>query len=150
MVDKMAGSSLWLLPPPGSPIHDILKTIISTALPSQFPAESTSATLGPGFFAPHLTLTSEIKPEIYGSDPKAWLDSISWPLVDEVRVRFEKILSQDVFFRRCYIKVAMGGVKPIVALARARAVCGEEAPGERTNEWLKWWEEAFGPHVSLM
>lgn len=146
----MPGSSLWLLPPPGHPLFTKLNTLITTTLPALFPAESTSAVLSPDFFAPHVTLTSEISPEVYGSEPQLWLDSIEWPSAGEVHVRFEELLSQDVFVRRCYIKVGIDGVKGIAALARARGVIGEEAPGEKTAEWLKWWDDVYGPHVSLM
>ncbi|KAK5662343.1 hypothetical protein OQA88_8253 [Cercophora sp. LCS_1] len=146
----MAGSSLWLVPPPSHPLCTILELLIKEALPSIFPAESTSETLSPHFFSPHLTLTSDISPAIYGSDPQGWLDSIPWPSGDQVRVRFETVLSQDVFYRRCYLKVGQDGVRGLAALARARGVYGEDVPGEKTKEWIEWWEKAFGAHVSLM
>lgn len=146
----MPGSSLWLVPPPSHPLHEILATLITKTLPTIFPAESTSETLSPRFFSPHLTLTSDISPAVYGFDPQAWLDSIPWPSADQVHVRFETVLSQDVFYRRCYLKVGMDGVRDLAALARARGVYDENSPGEKTKEWLDWWEKAFGAHVSLM
>ncbi|KAK1754207.1 putative 2cyclic-nucleotide 3phosphodiesterase [Echria macrotheca] len=146
----MPGSSIWLLPPPTHHLHEKLKTLIAETLPALFPAESTSATLSPDFFVPHVTLTSEISPDLYGSDPQGWLDSIPWPAADEVCVRFEELRSQDVFVRRCYIGVGFDGVKDIAALARARGVLGEETPADKTAAWLKSWQDAFGPHVSLM
>ncbi|KAK0615631.1 2',3'-cyclic-nucleotide 3'-phosphodiesterase [Bombardia bombarda] len=151
----MPGSSLWLLPPPSHPLHQILSTLISSTLPALFPAEASadSPSISPHFFAPHMTLTSEIDPALYGDDPQAWLDSIPWAsLRDQVHVRFEGIQSQDVLVRRCFIRVSLGGVRKVVGLARAWGVYGGEDVGEgsRTETWLERWKVEYGPHVSLM
>lgn len=144
----MPGSSLWLLPPPSSPLHKTLTTLITTTLPSLLPSESTSTTLSPSFFAPHLTLTSNISPSIYSppsTSPQAWLDSLPLPSASSVRVRFTDICTHDVFFRRCFLEVAKGnGVEELAAVARLWGVEGGD--GERVEGWLG----GFGPHVSLM
>jgi len=160
----MPGSSLWLVPPPSSPLSHILRELITSTLPSHFPAEtgavtspSTPTSLSPHFFPAHITLTSGISPETYGDDdPQAWLDSIPWP-EEKPKVRFSGIESQDVFYRRCFIKVELNeGVRKLAGLARARGVIapqvgGDEGEvGKRVEEWLVQWEKAFGPHVSLM
>lgn len=98
-----------------------------------------------------MTLTSDVPPSVYGSDPQAWLDSIPFPSAEHVKVRFGKVKSQDVFYRRCYISVGYEGVKDLAGVSRARGVFGEEDErGEKTKEWLEWWRKQFGPHVSLM
>jgi 2',3'-cyclic-nucleotide 3'-phosphodiesterase len=140
----MPGSSLWLVPPPSHPLGQILAKLIEDALPANFPNEA-----GPSF-APHMTLTSNIPPPTYGNSPQEWLDSIPWPSQQEVKVIFESVKSEDVFFRRCYIKVAFEGVRAIAGLARARGVNGEETIGSATEEWLQDWKVEFGPHVSLI
>ncbi|KAK4199324.1 putative cyclic phosphodiesterase [Triangularia verruculosa] len=148
----MPGSSLWLLPPPTHPLFPILTKLISSTLPAKFPSEAASSPkVTPHFFSPHMTLTSDISPSVYGSDPQAWLDSLPFPSVDKVRVRFGKVKSQDFFYRRCYISVGYEDVEEITGVARARGVYGEhDQQGEKTKEWLEWWRKESGPHVSLM
>ena len=149
----MPGSSLWLLPPASHPLHAALSTLISKTLPSLLPAESDAATLADvDFFPPHVTLTSEIDPAAtYGDNPQGWLDAIPFPK-EKVCVRFvgETVVSQDVYVRRCYLPVALDGVRAAAAIARARGVYGEPVPGPKTEAWLRAWVEAFGPHLSLM
>lgn len=139
----MPGSSLWLVPPPSHPLHDIITKLISSTLPSLFPNSSSS----PPFFSPHLTLTSNIDPTVYGADPQAWLDSIPF---SSARVVFERVMTQDFYYRRCYIKCAFESVRDVAAIARARGVEGEETVGAKTEAWLDEWRGAFGPHVSLL
>lgn len=142
----MPGSSLWLLPPPTSPLHTPLTTLIITTLPTLLPSESTSTTLSPSFFAPHLTLTSSIPPSVYSpSGPQAWLDALPLPPASSVRVRFAGLRTHDVFFRRCFLEVAPGnGVEELARVARLWGVEGGD--GEKVEGWLG----GFGPHVSLM
>lgn len=140
----MPGSSLWLIPPSSHPLYKIISELITEDLPSYFPELT-----GPPF-APHMTLTSNIDPAVYGDKPQEWLDSIPWPAARDVQVRFETVRTQDVFFRRCYVKVAFDGVRDVAAIARARGVNGEENIGTKTEQWLDEWKSDFGPHVSLI
>lgn len=140
----MPGSSLWLVPPPDHPLHGILAELVTKTLPAKFPAE-----VGP-LFSPHMTLTSNIEPSIYGDNPQQWLDSIPWPKGSEVKPQFGVVKTEDVFFRRAYIKLGFDGVRDIAALARARGVEAEEDIGPKTEKWLAEWVAAFGPHVSLI
>jgi len=164
----MPGSSLWLLPPPTHPLHTRLNSLITSLLPTYFPQESSSSPdVVPHYFAAHVTLTSNIPPSLYGSDPQGWLERAfaikATELAKEVypRVRFEKVDTQDVFFRRCFIRVGFEGVRNLAGLARAVGVHdegdsverngeGEVKFGGETEKWLGEWREAFGPHVSLM
>lgn len=142
----MPGSSLWLLPPDDDPLKVLLTKLIRDDIPQQFP----DATPRPPVFSPHLTLTSGIDPAVYGDDPQAWLESISFPAASDVRVEFETVKTEDVYYRRCYLKVGFDGVRDAAGIARARGVLGEEDIGQRTEEWLAEWKQSFGPHVSLM
>lgn len=142
----MPGSSLWLTPPPSHPLYAILTNLIETSIPDHFP----DPTPRPPIFSPHMTLTSNVSPSTYGDQPQSWLDGIAFPSALEVNVKFEKVKTEDVFYRRCYIKCAFDGVKDLAAIARARGVEGEAVVGEKTGAWLAEWKEAFGPHVSLM
>lgn len=142
----MPGSSLWLVPPSSHPLHAILSQLIESTLPSHV-ADAESP---PVPFSPHLTLTSNIDPATYGSDPQGWLDSIPFPVGSNVHVIFNHVKTENVFFRRCYIKCEWDGVKDVAAISRARGVLGEETVQDATLEWLAEWKKAFGPHVSLM
>ncbi|KAK4221540.1 putative cyclic phosphodiesterase [Podospora fimiseda] len=145
----MPGSSLWLLPPPSHPLFPLLSTLISSTLPLNFPLLTSSPLLPKHFFTPHMTLTSDISPQTYSSDPQEWLDSIPFPFAKEIKVRFTRIKSQDFFYRRCFIGVEYEGIDSVVAKAREYGVegVGEQ---EKVREWLGWWREAFGGHVSLI
>ncbi|CAJ2501890.1 Uu.00g047430.m01.CDS01 [Anthostomella pinea] len=109
----MPGSSLWLVPPPSHPLRDILSTLINMTLPARFP-ELTRVS-----FSPHVTLTSNVPPSRYGDKPLDWLDAVPWPSADEVRVCFGDVRTEDVFFRRCYVKVGFEGVKKVAGIGRA-------------------------------
>ena len=139
----MPGSSLWLVPPPSHPLHGIAG-LIAEGLPGRFAGKT-----GPAF-APHLTLTSGVAPSAYGAAPQKWLDAVPWPAGRDVRVHFEAVATEDVFFRRCYAKVSFDGVRGVAGLARARGVLAEETIGDATEAWLEEWRRGFGPHVSLI
>lgn len=142
----MAGSSLWLVPPPSHPLHAALTKLIEATLPAQFPHEAPR----PPVFAPHLTLTSMIDPSLYGSDPQGWLDGIRFPRGSDVQVLFERVKTEDVYYRRCYVKCSFEGLRDVAGIARARGVLGEYEVGDETEKWLAEWKGSFGPHVSLM
>lgn len=188
----MPGSSLWLVPPESHPLHGSITSLITSILPSRFPAEAggESNNNKPVLFAPHMTLTSEISPATYldnndvtneqqqqGDNQNAaaqtWLNSLPLPPARDVRVRLLDVATQDVFFRRCFVRVGYEGVREIVAVAREHGIVRPSAGGdaendkspplssrdpsslgvrisETTEEWLKEWRQAFGPHVSLI
>jgi len=90
ILDIMPGSSLWLLPPSES-----LDTVLSCLI------EQTSLHFhSTHTFLPHVTLTSEVLPAKYSSDPQAWLDSLNLHSRDEVHVKFKELASEDIFFRK--------------------------------------------------
>ncbi|KXJ89718.1 2',3'-cyclic-nucleotide 3'-phosphodiesterase [Microdochium bolleyi] len=146
----MPGSSLWLIPPQSHPLHGTITSLITSVLPSRFPAEAGGPDGdSPVVFAPHMTLTSEISPATYNA--QAWLDSLPLPAARDVRVRLLSVDTQDVFFRRCFMRVEYEGVRDIVAVAREHGVSAASSGiSEGTEEWLKSWKQAFGPHVSLI
>ena len=180
----MPGSSLWLVPPPSHPLHGIITTLITTTLPSKFPSEAGGGGgSNPVLFATHMTLTSEILPATYNKDSgipnlkhlptdeekqhaQTWLDALPLPPANKVHVRLDRVDTQDVFFRRCFIRVLYEGVEDIVGIAREYSVTrgsssihdggggGDDDAGSpisgATREWLARWKEAFGPHVSLI
>jgi 2',3'-cyclic-nucleotide 3'-phosphodiesterase len=130
---RMPGSSLWLLPPSDHPLNKLLTTLIH-----QTSQHFNSTHL----FLPHITLTSEISPSKYGIEPQAWLNSLSLPAAKDVRVDFEKLASEDVFFRKLYIKCEKSG------LVDLGMVCRREVNDDA--EARKWAEESYTPHCSLL
>ncbi|KAF2632106.1 2',3'-cyclic-nucleotide 3'-phosphodiesterase [Macroventuria anomochaeta] len=134
----MPGSSLWLLPPETHPLNDVLASLIKrTAL--RFGSTD--------LFIPHVTLTSDlVSPTSYGSEPQKWLDSLDLQAGGDVQVDFEKLDSEDVYFRKLYIKCQKTtGLK---ALAK---VCRKQVADHMDEETArKWAEETYNPHVSLL
>lgn len=133
----MPGSSIWLLPPTDHPLNSLLPSLI----------DKTSAHFkSPHRFLPHVTLTSEIWPTSYGSEPQKWIDSLDFPLRAKVPVRFEKLDSEDVFFRKLYIKCEKNdALKQLVLHCRQQVKGYEEV--EKASVWVG---EEYTPHVSLL
>jgi 2',3'-cyclic-nucleotide 3'-phosphodiesterase len=129
----MPGSSLWLLPPSEHPLNNLLTTLID---------QTSQLFNSTHLFLPHITLTSDISPSKYGTEPQKWLEILPLPSSKDVHVNFEKLASEDVFFRKLYIKCAKSG---LVDLGR---VCRVEVDGD--TEAKKWAEEMYMPHCSLL
>lgn len=134
----MPGSSLWLLPPESHPLNEKLITLINRTA-SHFGSKD--------LFIPHVTLTSDlVKPSSYGPEPQRWLDSLDLPAGGDVKVEFEKLSSEDVYFRKLYIKCQK--TKGLKALA---TVCRKQVGGyEDERIARKWAEETYNPHASLL
>ncbi|KAF1996837.1 2',3'-cyclic-nucleotide 3'-phosphodiesteras-like protein [Amniculicola lignicola CBS 123094] len=133
----MPGSSLWLVPLTTSPLDSFLTHLISqTALFFS----------SPHTFLPHITLTSDIDPAVYGSDPQTWLENLSFPSGENVRIKLQQMESESTFFKKLYLAVEKSnGLKDVAQVAR-QTVDGygsvEEAKG--------WVEESYRPHLSLL
>jgi 2',3'-cyclic-nucleotide 3'-phosphodiesterase len=128
----MPGSSLWLLPPANSPLDAILSAQIDT-VSKHFHSEHR--------FLPHVTLTSGISESTYTPDPQAWLNNLSLP--SDVRVKFEKVASEDAFVKKLYINVVKDDSVRELGEAARRTV----EDGERAKAWAK---DEYLPHLSLM
>lgn len=135
---NMPGSSLWLLPPEAHPLNNVLTSLIKRTA-SRFGSSD--------LFIPHVTLTSDlVSPSSYGSDPQKWLESLDLPVGDDVQVEFDKLDSEDVYFRKLYIKCQKtAGLKALAKVCRKQVADHEEEDKAR-----KWAEETYIPHVSLL
>lgn len=133
----MPGSSLWLLPPIDHPLNDLLPTLID---------RTSSHFNSPHRFLPHVTLTSDISPSLYSQDAQAWLDSIQLPSKHDVSVQFEALASEDVFFRKLYIKCEKNdGIKQL------GKICRSLVKGVEDDEVAHVWAEtSYTPHLSLL
>jgi 2',3'-cyclic-nucleotide 3'-phosphodiesterase len=134
----MPGSSLWLLPPASHPLQSLLTSLIK---------ETSERFASPHLFVPHVTLTSEIDPSVYGGvdQSQEWLDGLAFPKAGEVVVKLGNLDSEDVFVRKLYVRVEKEGVRGLGVVAR-RCVKGFEEEGEAE----RWARERYMPHLSLL
>ncbi|KAH7414046.1 2',3'-cyclic-nucleotide 3'-phosphodiesterase [Phaeosphaeria sp. MPI-PUGE-AT-0046c] len=132
----MPGSSLWLLPPKSHPLNDTLVTLI----------EQTSSRFGSlNRFIPHITITSEISPSLYAKSPQKWLDSLQLPEGNHVKVKFERLASEDVYVRKLYIKCTK--TKELEELA---GICRQQVEGQDEEKAITWATDTYNPHLSLL
>lgn len=134
----MPGSSLWLLPPESHPVNDKLVSLIKRTA-SHFGSTD--------LFIPHITLTSDlVEPSSYGTEPQKWIESLDLPAGADVRVAFEKLNSEDVYFRKLYVKCQKNaGLKALATICRRQIANYEDEEIAR-----KWAEDTYNPHVSLL
>lgn len=138
----MPGSSLWLLPPSTHPLHSILTSLIH---------QTSSHFSSPHHFIPHITLTSEISPTTYSSNPQTFLNNFTFPPVSSIKVRFERLQSEDVFVRKLYIKIEKdesGGLLELGKVARKSVQGFEGEDGDGKAE--AWAKDVWNPHLSLL
>ncbi|KAK5171570.1 hypothetical protein LTR04_001594 [Oleoguttula sp. CCFEE 6159] len=137
----MPGSSLWLVPPPSSPIYKALQTLIDSTIPSRFPD------LQPPHFVPHVTLTSDIPADL--ADPQALLGSIDLPSAGDVVVRFEALDVGEAFVKKLTLRVANddGGAGVVELATRCRSKGVEGGDTKKAEEWAR---KKFMPHCSLL
>ncbi|KAF1944487.1 2, 3 cyclic phosphodiesterase [Clathrospora elynae] len=133
----MPGSSLWLLPPATQPLNPLLISLID---------KTSTHFASPHRFLPHITLTSEISASTYSSTPQKWLDSLDLPTGADIQVKFKRLGSSDVFFRKLYITCEKSsGLKTLARRCRQQvAGFGEE---EKAQVWV---EDKYMPHLSLL
>lgn len=134
----MPGSSLWLLPPETHPLNERLTSLIKRTA-SHFGSSD--------LFIPHVTLTSDlVEPSSYGSEPQKWLESLELPAGAGVTVEFERLESEEVYFRKLYIKCQKKpGLKALATVCRKQVADHEDEETAR-----RWAEETYNPHVSLL
>lgn len=136
----MPGSSLWLVPPSGSKIEDVLSTLITKTIPAQFPELETTPD-----FPPHLTLTSDVPESITENEPQEWLNNLSLSTDDIPSVSFQSLDVGQQFFRKLTLSVPKAPLQDLAA--RVRAVAVEKGDEAAAKQWV---EETYAPHVSLL
>ena len=130
---------MWLVPPKGSQVEEILSRLITTIIPQHFPELKS-----PPRFLPHLTLTSEIPEEALSNGPQQWLDNLPLAL-DVPYVTFVSLDVDEPFFRKLTLQVRKHNLYDLPTQIRTAAVeRGDAAVAEH------WAEEVYAPHVSLL
>jgi 2',3'-cyclic-nucleotide 3'-phosphodiesterase len=109
--------------------------------------KKTSAHFGsPHLFIPHITLTSNIDPSSYGSDPQKWINDLEFPASEAVVVKFQKNLqSEDIFVKKLYVQVEKPGLEKVARIARTTVSGYGDLQTART-----WVEQEYRPHLSLL
>lgn len=148
----MPGASLWLVPPPTSPLHASLSTLITTRVPAIYHApdsSSSSAPPPPPTFPPHITLTSGVSvPSLPdGEQEQQWLDNLALPpdIDDGLILELKGVEAGEIFFRKLTLRVEKNGALRDLALA-----CRVEGTGCTAEEARGWVEGEFAPHLSLL
>jgi len=137
----LPGWSLWLVPPPDSKVNSVLARLISTTLPAILPQLGSVPD-----FAPHVTLTSLIDPSIITPDPQTWLDNLKLTHCEDVRIRFNNLVTEQKFFKRLFIRCEKDpGLFCIAKACRKWGVAG----GDHAKAG-KWLIAEYDPHCSLM
>lgn len=148
-------ASLWLCPPKGSLIEAALIRLITTTIPTHFGDEKVPT------FQPHMTLTSDIPPEL---DPQTIIDSISISSLPEVVFSCMKIGSvlcpittippsahnislRDTFFTRGTLYLERTpSLLDLATQCREKFTFG----GQSKEDVQKWADGTFNPHLSLV
>lgn len=135
------GWSLWLVPPPNSKVEQVLAKLICTSIPTILPQ------FGPvPDFAPHVTLTSLIDPSTITPDPQTWLDGLRLTHCEDVRIRFNSLVTEPKFFKRLFIRCEKDA--GLLCVAKACRKWGVEG-GDHAKAG-KWLIAEYDPHCSLM
>ena len=136
----MPGSSLWLIPPEGSVFTKAIQSLISTKIPSLFPDTKTHD------FIPHVTITSNVDPSLYGSDPQGWLDSLQIDTQGDIQVDMEAVEPGKPFFKKLTLRCAKdAGLLKLATVCRAEGVEGGDEEKAK-----KWADGDYAPHLSLL
>ena len=124
---------------------------------------------------PHITLTSDIKPETYGDSPQQWLDDLVFPEDFqkehvEVVATLYCVEAEEEWNRKLYLNVSEdGNLTRLAARCRREAVIaptsngstngvstsngdanGSHASNSFDQEASRWASETYQPHVSLL
>lgn len=134
----MPGASLWLVPPSGSKVEQILSNLITNVVPSKFPDLGS-----PPDFPPHLTLTSDVPQDLIEQDPQSWLDSLSITLTEAPSVEFQSLDIGQQFFKKLTLGVSKGPLQSLAAQLRGVVIDDETSAKQ-------WAEAVYAPHVSLL
>jgi 2',3'-cyclic-nucleotide 3'-phosphodiesterase len=129
-----------LVPNENSKVWHTLSYAITETIPSILPEHK------PVDFFPHVTITSEILPSTVGDDPQVWLDNLELKHCEDVRIRFQKLVTEDKFFKRLFIRCEKDpGLFCVAKACRKWAVEG----GDHSKAG-KWLNGNYDPHCSLM
>ena len=136
----MPGASLWLVPPANSEIDEILSTLITKTVPKRFLELD-----APPHFPPHLTLTSDIPPDVVAANPQEWLDGLSISPTQPPSVSLQSLDIGQQFFKKLTLSSKKASLQELVVQVRAAAV--ENGDDRAAKEWFG---ENYAPHVSLL
>jgi 2',3'-cyclic-nucleotide 3'-phosphodiesterase len=129
------------MPPEDDPVLEPLTKLIGSELPAYF-ASSKSASFA--LFVPHLTLTSDIKNVT--EDPQKWLDSLHFPSSEGISVQFTELAKGNHWTKKLFLRTEKDPLRKLAASCRSAV----EPYDDDTEAVLRWVEEEWDPHVSLV
>lgn len=137
----MPGSSLWLVPPESSELYRVCHELILKQVPSACLVDQ------PTHFTPHITLTADLMLQgLEGSTAQQWLDRLTLPYGETLRVPIREVEVGRVFFKKITMRCEKtSGLCELAAMCRAACVDGLGEAGA-----MKWVEQSYLPHLSLM
>ncbi|KAK9252832.1 2',3'-cyclic-nucleotide 3'-phosphodiesterase [Lipomyces tetrasporus] len=139
----MPGLSLWLCPPPTSPIYAALESLIAELSDDCFGGAAPK-------FSPHVTITSNIPLD---TDANAVVEYAA-KINERLKIQVAHVAYGPAFFKKIYLRIAK---RPdLVRLAsevRREYVylAAENLPAQEADEKARAWEaNDFDPHLSLV
>ena len=136
--ERITRSSLWLVPPKHSQLHEALSALINQTIPVLFPDA-----LLPNF-APHITLSADTVPNGL-ADPQEWLDQLELPDLNKLKITIGDLEVGSIFFQKLIQLCEKTG--PMCDLSARCRQSGTQQGGGPVREWV---EKNWRPHCSLV
>ena len=136
-------TSLWLRPPPDTPLANALQALITSTIPSLFPFAATHN------FIPHITLTSGLPQETQlPGNPRAYLAYLGLPPCPD-KITIQSAEAGDPFFKKLTIRIEQSDeLAKLAEVCRANGVLiGDGQAQSKAKEWV---DREYKPHLSLM
>ncbi|KAK9359871.1 2',3'-cyclic-nucleotide 3'-phosphodiesterase [Lipomyces starkeyi] len=140
----MPGLSLWLSPPPSSPIYNALESLIAQLSDDLFGGAAPN-------FAPHITLTSDIPLD---ADPDAVIEYAASTIEQKLKFDVTHVAYGPAYFKKIFLRIAK--TPELVRLAgesRRKYVylAAEDVRADFAAVTAREWEvNEYDPHLSLV
>ncbi|KAK9238475.1 2',3'-cyclic-nucleotide 3'-phosphodiesterase [Lipomyces kononenkoae] len=143
----MPGLSLWLSPPPSSPIYKALESLIGQLSDDLFPPSSKAPK-----FSPHITLTSDIPVDV---DPDAVVRSVSSLASPRLQIDIGNVAYGPAYFKKIYLRIAK--TPDLIQLAgESRRIhvylsTNDNKSADKAEAMAREWQSSeYDPHLSLV
>ncbi|KAK9375816.1 2',3'-cyclic-nucleotide 3'-phosphodiesterase [Lipomyces chichibuensis] len=135
----MPGLSLWLSPPPSSPIYNALESLITQISDDLFGGAAPN-------FSPHITLTSDIPLD---ADPAAVVKYAASTIEEKLEIDVTHVAYGPSYFKKIYLRVTK--TPELVRLAgESRRKYAYTAVEDAEVTAREWEVHEYDPHISLV
>ncbi|KAK9353636.1 2',3'-cyclic-nucleotide 3'-phosphodiesterase [Lipomyces doorenjongii] len=135
----MPGLSLWLSPPPSSPIYNALESLIAQLSDDLFGGAAPN-------FSPHITLTSDIPLD---ADPVAVIEYAASTIEKKLKIDVTHVAYGPAYFKKIYLRVAKTPELGRLA-GEARRKYADLAAEDAEVTAREWEVNEYDPHISLV